>query len=1220
MKFGKSLPRNQVPEWSSSYIDYKGLKKLIKNLVAEQRATGEADLAPFFFELDRNLENVDSFFNKRLFEAQRRLKLLRGRYGEHFDLSSRSEYGNARKGARAPEDYGMDTHEIEELLNALLELRSGLRKIQWYGEVNRRGFVKILKKVDKKTNVCAQRRYLESKVAPKPFASASEAIASMQTVNIWLSKIGGIEGFLEDDDTTQKLELAVLPGLRRVSSGAAAGISPVSVETVDQCIRQDDSAILAEVILEAAEGAQMSQKLALNLLQRAITNKALACIDLLLGHIESLHEDDDINERNVIHRLVISIGRSKTTHTATPNNSSTSEIPGSGDSLLQISNLKKPLFINPAESPISTPPLNINTIEFDGTLQLSAHDESVKLLEYLLDKLRPHQRSALEERDNYGRLPLHYAAQYGFLVISRLVIKKMREWGQFHVTDGIDSPKWQDNDGLAPLHLAVMGEHPKTTRMLLQSENWDGGVGSSETVVSARKTVSKSSAVLALATKKNAITIVKLLVEAGVDVDYQDENGETALHHAARLGHVQCAKALIEGCDTQKANVELAEKTYGWTPLFVAAVEGNLGVVEVLIEIGGSDVDKVDLSGWTAIEHAALRGHLGIARRLSQSSNPVETASSGSVGTASPPLSSSFDNSAGSLPNSLGNSGPITSPNSLPVKSFGHRYLKRGETMILVTLGSMDTRKNIPAVKLDQIPVSEAYSTQLDTALSLVVSAQNAIGEPTVIDLPMHSSVSTDDPIVFETKDASKVKLLFDIVPTYAGSRDKIIGRAVALLNSVKPDMGRSRVLLQGDVQVPILAMSTLEIIGCLNFQFLIVTPFVHPNMEITKTHTYWKSLTSPKVIGHRGLGKNFPARKSLQLGENTLLSFITAANLGASYVEPHKDVQLTKDHVPVIYHDFLVGETGIDAPVHTLTLDQFLSMSEQPTPRHSRNGSPDRFWMNGNLNGNGTDSNPENGQKAPPFRRVRSMSLNESEDHQAEIEGRMKHTRAFKKNGFKGNSRGHSIQGPFATLEQAFKTLPQSIGFNIELKYPMLQESEEEEMDTFVIEMNSWVNAILKVVYDYGKGRDLIFSSFNPDVCLMLSFKQPSIPILFLSESGTSPMADIRATSLQEAIRFASRWNLLGIVSAVEPLVLCPRLIKVVKESSLVCVTYGVMNNVPENVKLQVDQGVDAVIVDSVLAIRKGLTAAGHGDKNGVLRTTETVKEAAKILSAPLA
>lgn len=36
-----------------------------------------------------------------------------------------------------------------------------------------------------------------------------------------------------------------------------------------------------------------------------------------------------------------------------------------------------------------------------------------------------------------------------------------------------------------------------------------------------------------------------------------------------------------------------------------------------------------------------------------------------------------------------------------------------------------------------------------------------------------------------------------------------------------------------------------------------------------------------------------------------------------------YPDVQLTKDHVPVIYHDFLVSETGIDAPMHTITYEQ---------------------------------------------------------------------------------------------------------------------------------------------------------------------------------------------------------------------------------------------------------------------------------------------------------
>jgi glycerophosphoryl diester phosphodiesterase len=130
-----------------------------------------------------------------------------------------------------------------------------------------------------------------------------------------------------------------------------------------------------------------------------------------------------------------------------------------------------------------------------------------------------------------------------------------------------------------------------------------------------------------------------------------------------------------------------------------------------------------------------------------------------------------------------------------------------------------------------------------------------------------------------------------------------------------------------------------------------------------------------------------------------------------------------------------------------------------------------------------------------------------------------------------------------------------------------MLHESEEEEMDTYAVELNSFVDTVLTKVYDMGQNRDILFSSFNPDICLILSFKQPSIPVLFLTDAGASPVGDIRASSLQEAVRFASRWNLLGIVSQAEPLVLCPRLVRIVKESGLVCVSYGMLNNDGVNV-----------------------------------------------------
>lgn len=92
----------------------------------------------FFFDLDRNLEIVDTFFNKRLAEYQRRLMLLHGRYSDHFDGLSVSETDSVqsdRPDGSNSDGYGMDMDRdgIAELLGALLELRSGLRKLQWYG-------------------------------------------------------------------------------------------------------------------------------------------------------------------------------------------------------------------------------------------------------------------------------------------------------------------------------------------------------------------------------------------------------------------------------------------------------------------------------------------------------------------------------------------------------------------------------------------------------------------------------------------------------------------------------------------------------------------------------------------------------------------------------------------------------------------------------------------------------------------------------------------------------------------------------------------------------------------------------------------------------------------------------------------------------------------------------------------------------------------------------
>ncbi|KAM0248832.1 hypothetical protein ACHAQJ_009296 [Trichoderma viride] len=1155
MKFGRNLPRNQVPEWAAAYINYKGLKKIVK-AAAEKARNGETvDPAELSFALDRNLEDVDAFYNKKYAEACRRVDLLQNRYGRVPDVVAT-----------------LDQDEIEEVMGALLELRSQLRNLQWFGEINRKGFVKITKKADKKVpGAASQHQYISTKVDPKPFARDGNVIRLLSEINRWLSVLGDAQNL--DDSTSERSTRS----FSRASAKIFLHMQQAQFDTLEQAARSNDIASLQSGLADAhvVLSETSSQPLLLSLLQRSISSRSKACIAYLLQNIKDLDEPEDINGRNCIHRLVIHIGRTKSA--PTNEDANTYPVPVGTH------------FNNRHLQPAVSSAVQVKEINKYESALLSKDDEAVQILEYLFDNMTENQRVALKSTDTLGRLPLHYAAQFGFVVVCQIIMARMQQWNQFDVKDGIDAPEWQDSDGYAPLHLSVIGGHPLTTQALLQGEIWQG---SSEAKPEIRKTVAKSGAVLALATKSNYTVIVKMLVDAGVNVNWTDKTGETALHVAARFGHDECARVILES-QLQKADVEITEKSYAWTPLHVAAVDGSLSVVNLLID-AGSDVSKPDASGWTATEHAALRGHMQIARLLAAHTNEAEAATR--AVTASPPLLPAETSS--SIDGRRSNGTPPAPRPAELVKTFGHRYLTN-ESLVLVSLGSMDLRKKLDAVTLDSVPLAEAHSTQLDTALSVVVAADGAQGESTIVDLPVHEHIATE-PIVFTTRDPAKVKLLFDIVPTYSGNNKNKIGRAVALMSSVKPTLGTGRMNLQGDLCVPIMN-SSFEVIGTVNFNFSVITPFYHPNMEITSRQTYWKKLSSTMLIGHRGLGKNITSNKSLQLGENTLPSFIAAANLGAHYVE--FDVQLTKDHVPVIYHDFLVSETGIDAPVHTLTLEQFLHINSDSKRSNNRKNGPSQNEKSAVGRTRSNSVTPQRSQ---------SMGYAGS-GLQQEMEERMKHTRDFKEKGYKANSRGNFIQAPFATLEDLFRKLPEHVGFNIEMKYPMLHESEEHEMDTYAVELNSFCDTVLSKVYDLAGERHIIFSSFNPDICLCLSFKQPSIPILFLTDAGVSPVGDVRASSLQEAIRFASRWNLLGIVSAAEPLINSPRLVRVVKENGLVCVSYGTLNNDPIMVQRQVKEGIDAVIVDSVLAIRKGLTSA-DATTEPQKDATETIEEAVAV------
>ena len=173
-----------------------------------------------------------------------------------------------------------------------------------------------------------------------------------------------------------------------------------------------------------------------------------------------------------------------------------------------------------------------------------------------------------------------------------------------------------------------------------------------------------------------------------------------------------------------------------------------------------------------------------------------------------------------------------------------------------------------------------------------------------------------------------------------------------------------------------------------------------------------------------------------------------------------------------------------------------------------------------------------------------------------------------------------------------------------------MLWEAEDRNMAPFSVEANTFVDRVLARVYALAGTRSIGFSSFSPEMCILLAIKQHDYPILFLSKAGSILVGDVRSGGVQQSIQFAKRWGLAGIVMLSEPFVMSPMLIAYAKSAGLVCCSYGDLNDEPENalvstvmsggalrlliafVQVQTEAGLDVIIVNKVRLIAETLAA----------------------------
>lgn len=108
----------------------------------------------------------------------------------------------------------------------------------------------------------------------------------------------------------------------------------------------------------------------------------------------------------------------------------------------------------------------------------------------------------------------------------------------------------------------------------------------------------------------NTESVVRMLLEAGADPCIRDKNGSAVLHKAAAHDVADSMRLFVES----GADITLRDAN-GRTPFMVAALYGSDQCLQILLS-AGSNVADVDNNGSTALHLAAFAGRESSVRRL----------------------------------------------------------------------------------------------------------------------------------------------------------------------------------------------------------------------------------------------------------------------------------------------------------------------------------------------------------------------------------------------------------------------------------------------------------------------------------------------------------------------------------------------------------------------------------------------------------------------------
>ncbi|KAF8916800.1 hypothetical protein CPB85DRAFT_252669 [Mucidula mucida] len=582
----------------------------------------------------------------------------------------------------------------------------------------------------------------------------------------------------------------------------------------------------------------------------------------------------------------------------------------------------------------------------------------------------------------------------------------------------------------------------------------------------------------------------------------------------------------------QQEGWDTPDKYHEWTPLFHAARYGHDACVAVLLE-AHCRVFITDELGHLPVHYAAWYGHHKCLNQLLRASARIPAiAEIVAMPDFSPSQDQSFIRRDEESDIDMIPSLSLPPP-IMPHRVYGHNYLDHSN-LVQVTIGSTPRG---PSVVLHHRLISPAFRDEylLKTApLRLVITTRSpeVISAPYSISLPQRDEKGV---FVSQIPNLSTLSLEFSVYPNFG---TKTIGRAVAL-PSLFTDIENNETFT-----LPILD-NRLHVVGEVTFEVNIITCFNGVTLAVGgDLETYWKSTVVSSTQPPLSMS---PYRSNVITSTQTSPSAhsisgagsqsLTISSLRGSYL--YVVVQVTRDSVPVVFSKWRLPESNYNLGVCDVTLDQFEALA-------------DRMGRSVDL------------------LRISSIS-----DWPALVENSM------------------------LSLAQLLTILPSSVGVCLELAYPPASIRERHCLSR--PKLNTFLDSVLRTIYQTRTSdgpvtrRRIVFTSFSPDVCAAINWKQPNYPVFFASHCGkediflsspspfTGEPDNDRFYGLGAAVEFARINNLLGVFVDADLLLQVPSLIHGIKNVGLLVGIHGTSErSVPLTTAIS---GADANTVDAYLS-----------------------------------